>query len=389
MAITSVWFVSSERGVMRRDATPDGERWWGPVSIGRALPGHAAVGVGPEQTAAGVGDAFAMTATTAGVNGILFDLARGGCPAGRLFLRAANVPFGGRSLTGFGEPGRALMLSQNGREIVDTVRDTSEPAGDRLTFTGQPSGEPIDVEGPAAALEDGTIIQLVAGGVQRFNPATRTADDVGPPIAQMFPPLAAANIENAVMFQTTGDPDDWPAAPATADVPTAVLRAIADAAAAIDDLDPLALAIVCDLESGLRPDAFHPLGRYGLLQLDVSALNLAGWGDGSAALLTAPPAAQAPIIAAHLAGLNVDDAPDPGPLWASMLTMRDPLGSLTPETVVAGRDGPRADLYATHAAVDTTSDGAITVGDLGAFFVARFDDRRMQELERRLRALRR
>jgi hypothetical protein len=191
------------------------------------------------------------------------------------------------------------------------------------------------------------------------------------------------------MFQTTGDPDDWPAAPATADVPTAVLRAIADAAAAIDDLDPLALAIVCDLESGLRPDAFHPLGRYGLLQLDVSALNLAGWGDGSAALLTAPPAAQAPIIAAHLAGLNVDDAPDPGPLWASMLTMRDPLGSLTPETVVAGRDGPRADLYATHAAVDTTSDGAITVGDLGAFFVARFDDRRMQELERRLRALRR
>lgn len=389
MAITSVWFLSSERGVMRRDETLDGERWWGPVSVAQALPGLAAIGVGPQETADGLANVFAMTATTAVANGVLFDVARGGAAIDRPFWRSLNFPFGIPALTGFGEPGKALVENIDQREILDAVHDESEPAGDRLTFTGRPSGEPVELSGPAAALEDGTIIQVLGGEVRRFDPRSRTVDDVGTPIAEVFPPLAAAGFEGAVMFHTTGDPEEWAAAPATGDVATAVLRAVVDAAAGVADLDPLALAIVCDFESGLRPDAFHPLGRFGLLQLDVSALNLAGWRDEAAALLTAPAAAQGPVIAAYLAGLDLAAAADPGPLWASMLTMRDPLATLTPETVVAGRDGPRAELYATHAVVDAAGDGAITVGDLGAFFLARFDGRRSQELERRLRALRR
>jgi hypothetical protein len=270
-------------------------------------------------------------------------------------------------------------------------------AGDALTFAPEHSGDPVELSGPAAMLSDSVLIAFrgadpagAGAGFRQFDTDRKVADELVIPIAQAFPPLAEAGIEQVdVMFTTSGDPDDWSAAPATGDVPTAVLRAIVDAAATVNDFDALALAMICDLESGLRPDAFHPLGRYGLLQLDVSALNLAGWRDDPAMLLIAPPAAQAPLIAGHLAGLNVAAAADPGPLWASILTMRDPLPSLTPETVVAARTGPRADLYATHAALDADGSGAVTVGDLDAFLRARFDERRAKELEQRLRALRR
>jgi hypothetical protein len=362
MAITSVWFVSGPR-LMRTDVTPDGQRWYGPVPVAEAIPALAAIGVGPQETAVRAHDAFAMTATTAVVSGILLDLARGGAAAGRPFWGALNGSPFGISMTGFGVPGKALVETSDQREILDAVQDELTPAGAALTFAAEQGGAPVDLSGPAAMLSDGLLIafqgadSLGAGaGFRQFDTDRMVADEPVIPIAQAFPPLAEAGVDHA--------------------------------AAAVNGLDALALAMICDLESGLRPDAFHPLGRYGLLQLDVSALNLAGWRDDPAALLIAPPAAQTPLIAGHLAGLNVAAAKDPGPLWASILTMRDPLRSLTPETVVAARTGPRADLYATHAAVDADGRGAVTVGDLDAFLRARFDERRAKELEQRLRALR-
>jgi hypothetical protein len=287
-------------------------------------------------------------------------------------------------MTGFGVPGKALVADG----ILDAVQDELTPAGNVLTFAAEQGGEPVDLFAPAAMLSDNVIIAFrrVDSGFQRFDTDRMVAEQLVTPIAQAFPPLAEAGIDEIdAMFTTSGDPADWAPAPATGDVPTAVLRAIVAAAAGVNNLDALALAMICDLESGLRPDAFHPLGRYGLLQLDAPALIAAGWQDDPAALLMAPPAAQAPLIAANLAGLNT--TADAGPLWASILTMRDPLSSLTPETVVAARTGPRADLYATHAAADAGGSGVVTVGDLDAFLRARLDERRGTELERRLRAL--
>ncbi|HWC28375.1 MAG TPA: hypothetical protein VG474_17425, partial [Solirubrobacteraceae bacterium] len=316
MAVTSVWFVSDAR-VMRMDETPDGQRWWGPAPVAQALPALAAMGVGPQETARRAGDAFALTATTAVVNGIVLDLARGGATVARPFWRALNSLVGIPAMTGFGVPGKALVVSADQRGILDAVEDELTPAGDALTFASKQSGEPINLFAPAAMFSNGVIAAYQPfdllfhpeAGIRLFDTDKKVAEDVAVPISEVFPPLAEAGIDHIdAMFATSGDPDDWGAAPATGDVSTAVLRAVVAAAA------------------------------------------------------------------------------DAGPLWAATLTVRDPLPALTPETVVAWRTGPRADLYATHAAVDVDESGAVTVGDLGAFLVARFDERRAKELERRLRA---
>jgi hypothetical protein len=364
MAITSVWFLSGAR-VLRMDLAPEGPRWTATMGVATVLPALAAIGVSGHETAERIGGGSAVSGHEVVLDGIRIDLSRGGATVSRRFR--GDVP---------------------NDEFAPVPVDVT-----MFTVTG--SGETQELFFPAVRMPNGLVVAFRSegpfqtAGFQTFDPDTRTTDGVVRPLDEAFAPLVEAGFSRFdAVWTTTGDPDDWVAAHATGDVSTGALRALVDAAAAVGDLDALALTLICDLESGLRPDAFHPLGRYGLLQLDAAALEAAGWTDPPAALLTAPPAVQAPVIAQHLADLDFASPENAGELWASLLMPGHGLPALPADTVVAGRDGPRPGIYATHVGADVDGDGILTVGNLTDFFMDRFGQRRATELEQRLRALR-
>lgn len=105
-----------------------------------------------------------------------------------------------------------------------------------------------------------------------------------------------------------------------------------------------------NLGSGLRTDAYHPAGRYGLLQLTAEQLVAAGW-TGTPEIYLAVQEEQLPPIAAHLAGLDLPTETNEVGLWACLHLTPQERAGLDVDTVLAAPGGPRPELYAATASL--------------------------------------
>ena len=141
------------------------------------------------------------------------------------------------------------------------------------------------------------------------------------------------------------------------------------------------------VESGLRTTAYHPAGRYGLLQLTAEQLAAAGWTKSPQEYLDAGPA-QLPVIATYLKRLMLPSDTDELGVWLCYLLGRaytqDDITSTAP---VAAAGGPRPEVWASHAIADFDGDGALGITDLATYIGTIRHDVRFVEVRNRLRQL--
>ncbi|TFV61570.1 hypothetical protein E4P42_01365 [Mycobacterium sp. PS03-16] len=183
------------------------------------------------------------------------------------------------------------------------------------------------------------------------------------------------------MFTLVTDPDAWGERGPAGDIDRKMLMAVNVAAHNAGANADLLLRIL-HAESGIRTGAYHPSGRYGLLQLTAEQLAAAGWADSPDAYLDAG-AAQLPVIAAHLRRIGVPEETDEAGLWLCHLLGR----VYTAEdlaTPVATANGVRPDIWATHAVADMDGDGVLTVEDLHRYLRSLRRDPRLVDVQYRI-----
>jgi hypothetical protein len=193
------------------------------------------------------------------------------------------------------------------------------------------------------------------------------------------------------LWTMTADPQTWLASRPGGEIGRDLLQAVVTTAHQISwFITADHLLAVMNAESGLRTDAYHPAGRYGLLQLTADQLRAAGWMGTPDEYLSAGDG-QLPAIAAYLASRAVPPPVDEVDLWLCLhLTPQEraDIDSSNPGTVIAMQTGGlRPDLYASHGAADVTGDGRLTVSDLRLFFKNMPQDPRLSELSRRTQQL--
>jgi hypothetical protein len=397
-AAASAWFVAG--GLVTRMDVRDGvERWSQPRDLVSHFPALAQLGVTGDGGTAIVGafqtgstELVFVTGMDVGpvpaqgclrVNLALGVVTEGPTPLTTWFsTRVGRQP---NLVAGLGDPRRVLFMYSDEFAFFDPVADTMDgphPSSD-LEFA-RPDGPPISMTlGTAAVhLPDGRLYVFDQFyGCTAYDLQNRTSEIRA--LADAFPQLSATP---SAAWSMSTVVDDWAAVLPTGDVPTAVLRAIRTAATGAG-LHPNVVLAVVEAESGGRIDAYHPAGRYGLLQLTAERLAAAGWAGPPAAVLTAPPDAQQAVLQTHLGAAAVPPDADEAYLWGALLTPGDDRSGWAPETVIAAPDGPRPELLASHGVADVDGDGRLTLGDLDRHLRQRREERRMQELLRRLAEL--
>jgi hypothetical protein len=165
------------------------------------------------------------------------------------------------------------------------------------------------------------------------------------------------------MFSMITDPDAWRARRPAPEFDRELMTAVISAAHEIGTQAAVLLRVLY-VESGLRTTAYHPAGRYGLLQLTAEQLAAAAWTGSPQQYLDAGPA-QLPVIATHLKGLSIPADTDEVGVWLCYLLGRaytqDDITSAAP---VAAPDGPRPQVWARYAVADFDADGALGITDL-------------------------
>jgi len=186
------------------------------------------------------------------------------------------------------------------------------------------------------------------------------------------------------MFTITTDPDSWRARRPAPEFDRELLMAINSAAHDARTSADVLLRVLY-AESGLRTTAYHPAGRYGLLQLTAEQLTAAGWTKSPQEYLDAGPG-QLPPIAAHLKALGVPSDTDETGLWLCCMLGR----AYTPDDLaapVAAAGGPRPELWASHGVADFDGDGVLTIEDMQKYIGSIRFDVRFDELRTRLHQL--
>ncbi|MFQ6396897.1 transglycosylase SLT domain-containing protein, partial [Nocardia sp. KC 131] len=181
------------------------------------------------------------------------------------------------------------------------------------------------------------------------------------------------------------DPDAWLTTRPAGEFSRDMLEEINTTALKIG-ADADVLLAVMNAESGLRTTAYHPTGRYGLLQLTADQLSAAGWTATPDDYLAAADR-QIPAIRTHLTGLDVPPDTDETGLWLALLIPQPELAGLELDTVIASPGGSRPELYATHGVADIDRDGRLTVNDLRRYLRSKHHDPRLTELQDRTRQL--
>jgi hypothetical protein len=187
------------------------------------------------------------------------------------------------------------------------------------------------------------------------------------------------------VWSMTTDPDSWNARRPGGEFSREMLEAI-NTAALQSGGGATQLLSVMNAESGLRTNAYHPAGRYGLLQMSAEQLRGAGWVGTPDEFLDAGER-QIPVIQTHLAGLGLPSETDETGLWLCLLLPVNERAGIELDTVIATPDGPRPQLWATHGVADVGGDGQLTVDDLRRFLRSKRRDRKLTELTRRTREL--
>jgi hypothetical protein len=183
------------------------------------------------------------------------------------------------------------------------------------------------------------------------------------------------------MFTMVTDPDAWQARRPAPEFDRELMMAI-NSAAHEAGTDAHVLLRVLYAESGLRTSAYHPAGRYGLLQLTAEQLTAAGWTKSPQDYLDAGPE-QLPVIAAHLKALGLPSDTDEGGVWLCYMMGR----AYTADDLaapVAAPGGPRPELWASHAVADFDGDGVLSIDDVQKYIGSIRHDARFEEVRTRL-----
>ena len=183
------------------------------------------------------------------------------------------------------------------------------------------------------------------------------------------------------MWTMFADPARWLAGRPGGEIGRALLQAVVTTAHQIGSSADVLLAVL-NLESGLRTDACHPAGRYGLLQLTAEELTAAGWTGTPEDYLSAQQEQLAPI-GAHLAGLGIGADADETGLWIGLHLTAQERAGLDLDTVLAAPTGPRPELYARYGVADVTRDDRLTVDDMSRYLRSKRHDARLTQLRDR------
>jgi hypothetical protein len=390
----SAWFVANGLVVRRDLLAGSAPRWSQSRDFIQEFPALAQLGVTGRVGGTGViggfqtGPSELVIVTEAGC--LRLDLAAGVVVEGPMGLgtwRSTRIPRSPNLVAGLGDPSKVLFMYSDGFAFFDPVNDTLDGphASADLQFA-RPGGDTVSLGLGACAvfLPDGNLYVFGGGGYQPYDMLNRTTDTNFHPLSPAFGPLAAPGLGSPQAAWTmTGDVDTWPDELVSGDVPNALLRAIAAAAQGANVHPKVALAVI-NAESGVRPDAYNPIGRYGLLQLTAEQLAAAGWAGPAAGVLSAPPDAQRDVLRNHLAAAAVGGDADEALLWGALLLPGEDRTNWAVDTVIASPTGPRPELFATHGVADADGDGRLTLGDLDRYTRALRNERRIEELTSRL-----
>jgi transglycosylase-like protein with SLT domain len=402
---TSVWFVMGDSRVVRNDSgTPEGLRWSEPYDRRVDFPQLWAL-LAPLDADARLAGAFQsgpdeLVFVTPG-SMMRIDLVRGvvvegpELPAGHWgSLRitdptlVAGLPdlVAGLPDLRIDDPEHVIAQNRDGWGFYNPRTDTFDGphSGEELQIRINMSDTSCGVQLPGGRL---FVFDATAGTFQVFSVRLGLVEgDTVHQLAELFPPLAATGLDGPkAAWRMTADRDRWAEGGSTGEVKQGTLRAIR-AAARGAGIETTALMAVADAESGLRTDAYHPAGRYGLLQLTPAQLKAAGW-DEPPAVLAATEQQQTDLLQDVLQFLPFPSEPSPGMLWAALLQPDGNSRQWNPMTVVAAPMGPRRKLWQSHGGFDVDGDMKLTIGDLEAHLKSRAMGRRSEELGHRLEAL--
>ena len=392
----SIWFTANGL-VMRMDGRDDGVHWSRPRDFAARFPALALMGVvrpllgimGGIQT--GPSEIVFIGSGPGGATGsIRLDMATGAViefPAQFGSGLGLPPPLNAQDITGI-DRSTVLVRSLDGMGFLNPLNDTFDgmrPYDDFGFTTPDGSQDLLFGLGKAVFVPGGELHVFEAFGFSRthqvFDMNTRTTDGV----RRLFSQDWAQLVDNGMApfdgaWLMTGDPEQWPAPQLTRDVPDSLLRTVRDAAVGAD-VPPDVLLAVAYAESGMRMTAYHPAGRYGLLQLTAVQLEESGWADLPGNVLDAMPEELTPVLTAYLLNAGIPADADEAAVWTSLLLQGLDFG---PGTVVGAIGGPREDVFASHNVADTDGDGVITPENLHRYLRSRRHEPRLLELRERM-----
>jgi hypothetical protein len=404
----STWYVDVNGGIARVDVDAHGvARWTASTDLHELFPALPCFGTSRWTTSGAIVSPGALVgAQQTGPDEFVFDVHANGWqgifpntwdrPVRVDMLSGAVVqykaPFDGRTIhaEGWREYFVTASGAQAGWRIVNTVTQTRiEPPGGGFhpwadaVFT-LPTGARVGLPpgGTALGLDRGRLFVKLANsawGYQIFDLDNLTTDGVtyGDGPAPGSVPAGYTRLWSAI-----ADPESWHRLHPAGEVGRDVLEAIA-AAATAGGVSAKELMSVMNAESGLRTTAFHPAGRYGLLQLTADQLRAAGWTGTPDEYLTAG-AGQLPVIGTYLRSLAIPADIDDTGLWIWHLLLPADRAAFDPTKVIAAPGGPRADLFASHGVADMDGDGRLMATDLQQYLRSLRSDSRQVELQERL-----
>ena len=394
---SSTWFFNSKSSVARADLIDGNPVWTGPGDVGEVFPALLCIGLNRDRFPGfgnlKVGSITAVQQTA--VNEVVFDIGI------RMFLDGMQMDVD-RSVRLDLATGQVLEYPASFGSVIKDEGWRGYRVWDKSvwrilnTITGQvivehnwgdavftlPNGQSVGLpaDGTGMGIDRGKLYIKTtgaAGSYQVFDLDNLTTDGVvkgthtdvtGPP---GFDP----------MFTMFTDPDSWRARRPAPEFDRALLTAINSAAHDAGTDSDLLLRVLY-AESGLRTTAYHPAGRYGLLQLSAEQLAAAGWTKSPQEYLDAGPE-QLPVIATHLKSLGLPSETDEAGLWLCYMFGRmytaDDLAA-----PVAAAGGPRPELWASHAVADFDGDGVLSVEDVQHYIGSIRNDVRFEEIRTRM-----
>jgi hypothetical protein len=401
----SIWYLDKNGGLARVDVSGI-DRWTMPRDLHESLPALLAFGARRQFDVGHVTDAFQT-----GPNELVLRLtaARWFSEFSRSSIERAvrldvttgavveyPAAFGatsmiGGSMVGFYVDGwrRYRIFNSEAWDVLNTV--TGEFIA-RHQWTESvfrlPGGGTVGlpVGGSTLGVVDGRLYVGLAGSLWSYrifdldNLVTDGADHGG------REPLFPIPDGMTRLWSMTTDPDSWYARQPGGEFSREMLQAINTTALETGGGGAAELLAVMNAESGLRTNAYHPAGRYGLLQMSADELGAAGWDDTEDEFLAAGER-QIPVIRTHLAGLGIPHETDETGLWLCLLLPADERIGVELETVIAAPNGPRPQLWATHGVADVGGDGRLTVDDLRRYLRSKRRDPRLVELLKRTQEL--
>ncbi|TRW86251.1 lytic transglycosylase domain-containing protein [Mycolicibacterium sp. 018/SC-01/001] len=394
----STWFVTSTGSMARVDEADGHATWTGPLDIGEMFPALSVMGVYgkafPHLNDVYLGKVIDVQQTA--INEAVFSIGvqmffANGSPGDtsrsvRLDMATGQVlEYPATFASNFkGEGWRRYHIwpgeAWESRNIITKELLAHHNWGDRV-FT-LPNGEltAIPANGIFAGIDRGKLYVKTddtSFSYRVFDLDNLTCDGV----LRGVPSMLTAPTGFTEVFVMDTDPDSWRASRPAPEFDRALLTAINsaahDAGVGVDQLLRVMYA-----ESGLRTGAYHPAGRYGLLQLTAEQLTAAGWTKTPQEYLDAG-ADQLPVIAAHLKSLGLPSETDEAGLWLCFLLGRA-LTAADLTVPLASAAGPRPELWASHGVADVDGDGVLTVDDVMEYIGSIRHDARFEEVLERM-----